>query len=250
LDKRDDESKKRKEQLADHRNKIIKEYSTYLNNNLRTTESSLEGYLSQFRYNKEFLQHLHTGHTELYNLLNTVIESEKQSDKVFSVALEKIKERIRKETEEIIKPDNENAREEDKPSFDEDEIANHILTEIDDINTWKGFTSSKDETASRIIVSNNKWFHLHLFDQKRSDNFVTTLNDIVRDPGISADIVHYHNIRQIKDDKCSDFERKINDFIRGIELRARSLGGACDKCINLHDKKDISLFQPLLSQPH
>jgi hypothetical protein len=205
----------------------------------------LEIYLSQFRYNKEFLQHLHTGHTELYNLLNTVIESEKQSDNLFTVVLEKLKERIRKETEEIIKPDNENAREED-----EDEIANHILTEIDDINTWKGFSSSKNETAARIIVSNNKWFHLHLFDQKRADNLVTTLDDIVRNPEISAYIAHYHNIRQIKDDKCSDFERKMNDFIRGIELTTRSLEGACDKCISLHDKKDIRLFQPLLSKPH
>jgi hypothetical protein len=249
LDKRDEESKKRRERLTDHCDRLISEYNTYVNNNLRPIDLGWKGYLSGFRYNKEFLQHLHTGHIEVYDLLKTVIESEEASDESFIVVCEKLKERIRKETEAILEPIKKlNAREEDKPSFDEDAIAKHILTEIDDINTWQGFIFRPDKNAARHIVSINKWFRLLVFDQKRADYLVTTLNDIVRDSEISVDIAHYHNIRRTKEDKTSKFEQKLNRFIHGIELGTKTLEGACGECISLYnDKKEKKNLLQLLS---
>ena len=98
----------------------------------------------------------------------------------------------RKETEGIVEPYNkENLREEDTPSFDQDLIANHILTGIDDINSWKGFIFRRNEKGERHIVSNNKRFHLHLFNQERANNLVTTLNNIVRGSEISVDITNH-----------------------------------------------------------
>jgi len=37
-----------------------------------------------------------------------------------------------------------------------------------------------------------------------------------------------------------DFEHDFEELIRGVELQPKTLMGACDQCLELHDKKDAS----------
>jgi len=37
-----------------------------------------------------------------------------------------------------------------------------------------------------------------------------------------------------------DFEHDFEELIRGVELQPKTLMGACDQCLELHDKKDTS----------
>jgi hypothetical protein len=218
-------SAKRREQHCDT---LIKEFIEYESEKLPI--HNWGSFFMNFKYGNEFRQHLKTGYSQVSSLLDVVIESEKKIDELFAVVSEKLKETIRKETEEIIKPDNENSRVEPKPSFDTEAITNHILIEIDDINTWQGFIFKRDSTGARGIMSNNKWFHLHLFNQERADNLVTTLNNIVRNTEISADITNYHLIRKSKEDDSRKFNEQLTNLINGIELKAEVLQGKCNHC--------------------
>lgn len=110
----------------------------------------------------------------------------------------------------------------------------------------EGFIFRRNEKGERHIVSNNKRFHLHLFNQERADNLVTTLNNIVRGSEISVDITNHHNIRRTKEDKTSEFEDKFNGFIHGIELGTGVLKGGCKECISLHDEKEKKRLLQLL----
>ncbi len=218
---------KRTKERKQHCDTLVKEF---IEEYERSPIYNLGSFFTNFKYGKEFRQHLKTGHSEVSSSLDVVIESEKKTDELFAVVAEKLKERIRKETEEIIKPDNENSRVEPKPSFDIEGIANHTLTEVDDINTWNGFIFKRNPKGERGIISNNKWFHLHLFDQKRADNLVTTLNNIVRNPEISADITNYHIIQKRKEDDSRKFNEQLTKLTNSIKLKAKMLQGKCDHC--------------------
>jgi hypothetical protein len=187
-------------------------------------------FFTNFKYGKEFREHLKTGYRDISSSLYVAIESEKKTDELFVVISEKLEETIRKETEEIIKPDNENSRVEPKPSFDTEAITNHILTEIDDIDTWNDFSFKPDLTGARGIISNDKWFHLHIFRQEQADKLVSKLNEIVRNPEISADITNYHIIRKRKEDDSRKFNEQLTNLINGIKLKAKVLRGKCDHC--------------------
>jgi hypothetical protein len=87
-----------------------------------------------------------------------------------------------------------------------------------------------DDKGWRNIVSNNKRFHLHIFNQEQADKLVSKLNDIVRNPEISTNIANYHNIQKRKEDTRRRFDEQLTNLMNGIKLKARVLRGKCDHC--------------------
>jgi hypothetical protein len=62
-------TEQRQRQLTQHCNILIMEYNRYISDYIKIADISLEGYLSRFKYWKQFRQHLYTGHRELYDLI-------------------------------------------------------------------------------------------------------------------------------------------------------------------------------------
>ncbi len=57
----------------------------------------------------------------------------------------------------------------------------------------------------------------------------------------------HDNLYALLDTNQAKFEHDLDELIRGIEIDAKTLKGACDHCIELHDKKDRQRLRELLS---
>lgn len=237
----------KRQQLIDHGNDIIFEYKKFVYKRVRLTDSTWEEYLQGFRYRKELLQHLLTGHDQIYNLLlyNKTIESEKSYRETFNITINKVSQRVREEAQKLDIP--ENPIEGQQPEFNEESIVHHIVEEVQ-VDTWTGFSSDRDKKGARVIKSNNKSFRTNVFNQQLLDNLVLRLNDIARSSGISNDVSKCRSMQVTRVNNREDFNKKFEDLLRGIELRTKHLMGACIHCLHLHDDKDIPKLQSLLSQ--
>jgi hypothetical protein len=68
----------RQEQIVRHGNTLISQYNDFVQRNPREKKSDWDECLKKFQFRKEFLQHLLTGHEQLYDLLNDAMTSEKK----------------------------------------------------------------------------------------------------------------------------------------------------------------------------
>lgn len=245
MDKRDAEHNAKRQQITGHSNGLIDKYNEFAPNNPKLVDYTWEEYLQGFRYRRELLQHLITGHKQIYDLYNKTVESEKSHRQAFSSIINKVSERIRKEVKELGIP--ENPVEGKDPTFDEEGIVYYIVEEIQ-IDSWKGFSAGRDKYGGRTIKSNHKLFRTNSFDQRLLDSLVLKLNDTTRSPDISDGVSKCRSAQNTRDICRRDFEGKFGTLLRGVELRTKSLMGACNQCLHLYDAKDIARFQPLLSQ--
>lgn len=92
--------------LIDHSNDIIFGYKRFEYERVRLTGYTLEEYLQGFRYRKELLQHLLTGHKEVYDVLNKTIESEKSYRETYNSIINKVGQRVREEAQKLSIPEN------------------------------------------------------------------------------------------------------------------------------------------------
>jgi hypothetical protein len=106
------------------------------------------------------------------------------------------------------------------------------------------------DSGEHSAVLKSKILNFHYFDYYLAVKFIGKLNETVNDPDIKRGITDYRNLRQSKEEKCNQFNKELDDLIRGISLYAKVLDGACDHCLNLHDPKESRQLKPLLSQIH
>ena len=236
------ERNQRKQQFAEHCNKLILEFSDKLDK-VNTSDFTWSSFFESFEYSREFRQHLLTGNPELFELLNRVIESEKAAGESFETISEKVKERIRKKSRELEIPIPK--KKNDDPSFEEDSISKAIIEEYD--------LSSNDsivykDTGEHSAELKSKPLNFHHFDYHLAVKFIIKLNGITNDASIQEGIDNYRDIRKTKGENTVKFNELLKDLLHGIFTSAKVLGGACDLCLNLHDKKDTHRLKPLLSE--
>ena len=79
--------------LVEHCNKIVREYIQFATEKLRYVDSTWEEYLQGFKFRKELLQHLLSGHRQIYDLYNKTVQSEKSYRDTFNNTTNKVSER-------------------------------------------------------------------------------------------------------------------------------------------------------------
>ena len=242
LERRDQKHNKQEQKIAEHYHKLILEFSDKLDK-VNTSDFTWSSFFESFEYSKEFRQHLLTGHPELWELLNRVIESERAAELSFKAISEKVRVRIIKKAKELEIPIPK--KKNDDPSFNDDYISKIIVEEYD--------LSSNDnivykDTGEHSAELKSKLLDLHSFDYHLAVKFIIKLNEITDDASIHEGIDNYRDIRKTKGENTIKFTELLKDLLTGISLSATVLGGACDHCLNLHDKKDIRRLKPLLSQ--
>lgn len=231
--------------IAEHCNKIAREYIQFASKKIRYVESTWEEYLQDFRYRKELLQHLITGHRQIYDLYEKTVQSEKSFREIFNHTISEINEKVRQAKNELGIP--QNPVEGQQPTFSEEYIVRHIVEEIH-VDNWTGFSADRDVKGGRVIKSNDRSFRTNYFDKRLLDSLVLRLNDIVQSSEVRAEMERYRNAQGIKDTLEADFKSEFDDLLRGIELGGKNLMGACEPCYELQDEEDKPKFQPLLSQ--
>jgi hypothetical protein len=190
------------------------------------------------------LQHLLTGHKELYDLFNNVLQSGKNSKDAYNSLFVIVKARTRKEAREVGIVENPTAAE---LKFAELDVVHHIIDEID-FSKWEGFIAKDDPNLGRIIKSDHRVFSLNHFDKDQAMVLALRLNEAVHDPDIVAELSKYHAIRKTRQENEGLFEERLGHLLRAIALAASFLYGACDHCIELQDQEDISRLKPMLAQ--
>jgi hypothetical protein len=236
------ERNQRKQQIAEHYNKLILEFSDKLDK-VNTSDFTWSSFFESFEYSKEFRQHLLTGHPELSELLNRVIESEKAAELSFKSISEKVRDRIIKKAKELEIPIPK--KKNDDPSFNDDYISKVIIEEY---NLSSNDNIVYKDTGEHSAELKSKPLNFHSFDYHLAVKFVIKLNEITDDASIHEGIDNYHDIRKTKGENTIKFNELLKDLLHGIFTSAKVLGGACDHCLNLHDKKDTHRLKPLLSQ--
>jgi len=204
-------------------------------------------YLSEFVYARELLEHLYTGHREIYDLFDAAKQSEHNFSESFNKVFRKIQQRIKTELgKEIVFHQD---AQEGRPTFNDEAVIPQIMNEIQ-INNFNGFYADTDNTGARIIKWDQRYHHIHNSNKELADKVASKLNEIIRDSQIIQDIMTYRRTRKTKDIDGQKFSEQLTSLIHGIGLGTKFLDGACHECLNLHDVKDIPQLQLLLSQLH
>ena len=224
----------KREHIEDTREGAISSHSTILAQKLKQSKSeqldiTWKKFLSDFRYGKEFKQHLKTGHSELYSHLVLLIVNEQNEIEIYDTRYDKIKSRINSELGKIGVTDNMKANE---PRLYIPEIVNHILRVID-IKDWKGFQFKRNETGSRCLAINSETFQIFGFDQPRADKPVEVLNSIFKDSQLLKDIQVYQEIRDELKSKRKLFEEQLDELLKGIDSSTKRFKGVCDQCVDM-----------------
>ena len=91
---------------------------------------------SEFVYARELLEHLYTGHREIYDLFNATKQSENNSSELSNKLFREIQQRIKTELgNEIVFHQNAQVG---NPTFNDEAVIPQIMDEID-IKNFKGF---------------------------------------------------------------------------------------------------------------
>jgi hypothetical protein len=236
----------RQQQIRIHCNTIVSEYNQH-RFKARPLEMGRAQYFSEFVYARELLEHLYTGHREIYDLFNAAKQSENNFSELSNKLFREIQQRIKTELgNEIVFHQNAQVG---HPTFNDEAVVTQIMDEIE-INNFYGFYTDSDNTGARIIKWDQRYHHLHNSDQELADKVALKLNEIVDDPQTIQDVSAYRKTRERKDIGGQKFSEQLTSLIHDIGLGTKFLGGACYGCLNLHDEKDIPQLQLLLSQPH
>lgn len=71
---------------------------------------------------------------------------------------------------------------------------------------------------------------------------------MVRSPEIWGDVLTCRNALNLRDNLRGNFKKEFEDYFTASNLGGKSLLGACEPCLDLHDAGDKSRFAPMLSQ--
>ncbi|MGB7954462.1 MAG: hypothetical protein WCF23_10805 [Candidatus Nitrosopolaris sp.] len=58
------------------------------------------------------------------------------------------------------------------------------------------------------------------------------MTDLLRDPELSKEIIAYREIRRLQDESNAALNQELGEFIRGVKLQTKKLGGTCYQCRN------------------
>src|SRR5918994_4351347 len=207
LEKRDQRNSQRDQQITGHCNKLITKFEDKLNGVSNISDFSWKTFFDSFEYSKEFRQHLFTGHKELYDLLNRVIESEKLGEETFDTISVKVKQRIRKKARELEIPIPKIKNYD--PTFDIDSISKGIIEEYE-LNSNDNIVYK--DTGEHSAILKSKILQFHQFDHELAVKFIGKLNEIINDSYIWEGITKYRNIRKIKQENATKFTELLKDL--------------------------------------
>jgi hypothetical protein len=251
--KRSDERTAAEQKLRDHGRDLVLQFDKFRSpdspTSLRPVDEfqgeyvNWDQYLRKFRYRREFLQHLFTGHESIYTLFRRAVEDENRYMNTFRDVFCNIKDRMKIIARELGLP--ERITKGFQTSFPQESLALYI---VKGINIDSRFEFRRDQYQARNVVSDDKWFRIDSFDQLLADNLVSKLNDVMDDPTVREALINYRQISVRKDESVSKFEKELETLLRSVELKTKDLLGACDHCLHLHNKKNIRQLRPLLSK--
>lgn len=229
------------------KHEAISTHSTILALELKESRSkqddlSWKTFLDNFRYGKEFKQHLKTGHSELYSSLNLVLVGERNESGIYNTRYATIKSRIDSELGKIGVTDDMKAN---KPRLNIPEIMDYVL-QAGNIKDWTGFKFKRIEGGSRALATNSNTFQIFGFDQPLADKLVLTLNSVFTSE-ILTEIKTYQEIRDDLKTKRKLFEAQLDELLRGIDSSTKRFKGVCDQCVEIQGGANSEKLRKQLS---
>lgn len=222
--------------LENHRNVLITEFlksydSAY--NRLILDTLFFEGFytsvLNKFSFEAELLEHFQTGHPEIYSALNSVLESENTNLEMANRLSPKIQNRLRNQNQDIHF---QSMLIEGKPTFDDYHLIRHIIQKVDVDSTFIARMDSipYDKKIIYKITSGEENFRLYNADEALAGRLARYLTNLVHDSEIKKEIIAYRDNRTLLDESKSILNQNLGNFLSGVRLQAKKLGGTCFQC--------------------
>ncbi len=190
--------------------------------------------LQKCRYEKQIIQHLFTGHNEIYKLLISVVDSDKRAKKLYRELITKLDNKVKIEADSLHITNYNNAY----------NISPHIITH----NGTDAFQVEVRNDGTCWVRSGELAPFASCQTKELADSFVSRLNIIAHDPEISKEVESYKVLEKQTRDNNKGLGEMLEDLINGI-LSGKNLNiknEACDVCIEDHQKDVTKLKSDLV----
>ena len=75
-------------------------------------------------------------------------------------------------------------------------------------------------------------FELYNSDQHLADRLVSFLTNLTREPEVKNEKIAYRNNLRLQHESIAPLDQKLGQFVKGVKLQTRRLGGTCYQCRN------------------
>lgn len=240
----------RKRNLSEHCDKLIKNSNLEENYRLLPERFSSEN-IDLHRFKHLILEHLYTGHKELYTLTIEIPRLVDDAHSLNSLYYNKIRKAVRVIAEELGFPD-ESLRKETDPRFNELEVAQDIFHRSGTQN-WKDIVyhfRGAPLNEYYLLQPNGSENTGYNASEEKVKQLVSKLNELAHDVELCKELNNYRKADEAITTARSSFEDWFKALFVSIESGTSILGGACRNCLSpeYHSEEDLLRFKKLLAE--
>ena len=243
LDKRDKKQGKTEQNITTHTSTLIEEFNSQ-RDIFQPHDKGWKKFLKTFQYSTEFKEHVCTGHEELYEKLEALIQIEKKSE---------IQEQFYNRISDKVRTDCGNmgigySNNDPPPWFDQRSLLMEIFSNFDMKNLKLLKLKQDGYPKSWLLDYYGGGHRLNEMDEDLSKKLLAYLNSILMDKSLKKEFEEYQLVRDELIPTRKEFESDLDDLLKGIGLLASELKGACSYCLKWYDGKTKKNFQSKISR--
>jgi hypothetical protein len=210
------------------------------------------GWIDNFSHRRKLLEHLYTGHRELFNSLDSVMtlkDENKEYERIYNL----LRNRIREEARIIGFANNPKPTE---PSFDIDGVTLHTINSMGENRNVNFVPHHGQNTHVSMIIDDNDEvrgrFNIPYSNQTRlADDLAISLNRIAAEDNVIDTVRNYIELRNKNIESRNTFNQKFSILLNNIRLDPNNLKGACEDhddsgCLQYYDENDSKEYRAKL----
>lgn len=226
--------KEQTNKMEDHKCSIIQEFEAYRENYKSCLDLSD---ISGFRYRKELLQHLFTGHRSIIDAISQFSIDNQLYYKANEDLRDYVNAAVKREAEALgFKPEQKEGG-----SYYSDGLSPQLIqlarTKVNE------FFVEQDPSGLFAVVRHaigSRYRCAISQDRSLVQKLANTLNELARDPEIPRLFEKTTELNANIIASYKEWLRLIEELINAINLKAKNLQGVCNGCAHLQKSKDLS----------